>query len=177
MSTILEDIKFSIELEEKGYNFYKATAEKAKNPLAKSTLSGLAQRELLHKEKITDFYKSLTGEKALKDGWLKEVEVPPSRKDLLAPILKKLKDSLSAKDLSTEADINEAYKIAEGLEKDSFILYTKIATETKDETAKKFFKSLAEEENEHFEILEETLEYLNRPGDWFKEKERWIVEG
>ena len=102
--------------------------------------------------------------------------MPPKKEELLQPILQKLKNSLS-QEFKTQQDINEAYKIAEGLERDSYTLYDKISKENEDETTKKFYAALAQEEREHYDILEETLQYLNHPGDWFKKEERWIVEG
>lgn len=176
MKELLADTKLAIELEKKGYDFYMQTSAKTDNPLARSTLTSLADRETEHLAKITEFYKNLTGEQKLKNDWLKGVEVPPRKEELLRPILRKLKDNLNKK-FETQADINEAYKVAEGLERDSYNLYTKISQEHEDETIKKFYAALAAEEQEHFEILDETLEYLNNPGDWFKKEERWIVEG
>ena len=176
MENLISDTKLSIELEKKGYSFYTKTAAKTKNPLASSTLISLGQRELEHIEKIEEFYQALTGNKQLAEKWLKPMFIPPDKKALLRPILAKLKESLNKK-FETEKDINDAYLIAEGLERDSFTLYDKIAKESRNEVAKKFYAALAQEEREHFAILDETLQYLNTPGDWFKKQERWIVEG
>ena len=176
MYDLQNDVKFSIELEEKGRDFYLQTAAKTKNPLAQATLTGLADREKEHIKRISEFYTSLTGGNKLETNWLTSVQTPPDKKALLAPILKKLKDNLDKK-FESEKDINEAYKVAEGLETDSFVLYDKIARETNDPTAKKFYSALAIEERAHYDILEDTLRYLNDPGDWYREQERWIVEG
>ncbi len=176
MKELIEDTKLAIELEKKGYDFYTKTAAKTNNPLATSTLNSLAERELEHISKIKEFYKNLTGEQKLPSDWLKGVEVPPKKEEILKTILNKLKTGLDKK-YETQKDINEAYKIAEGLESDSYNLYDKISKESSDETAKKFYAALAQEEREHYDILEETLQYLNNPGDWFKKEERWIVEG
>jgi rubrerythrin len=176
MNDLIADTKLAIELEKKGYDFYTQTAAKTQNPLAASTLDSLAERELIHLERVKEFYKNLTGEEKLADNWLKGVEIPPRKEELLVPILNKLKQSLDKK-FETQKDINEAYGVAEGLEKDSYNLYDKISKEASDEIAKKFYAALAQEEREHFAILEETLEYLNHPGDWFKKEERWLVEG
>ncbi|NQT29530.1 MAG: ferritin family protein [Candidatus Saganbacteria bacterium] len=176
MNDLIADTKAAIELEKKGYDFYTQTAAKTTNPLAISTLTGLAERELEHLEKIKEFYENLTGVQKLPSDWLKGVEVPPSKKELLKGITQKLKESLEMK-FESERDINEAYKIAEGLERDSYNLYDKISKNSSDEIAKKFFAALAQEEKEHYDILEDTLQYLNRPGDWFREQERWILEG
>ncbi len=176
MMDLIADTKLAIELEKKGYDFYTQTTLKTNNPLAASTLQSLADRELIHIEKIKEFHQQLTGDKKLPSDWLKGVEVSPKKEELLKPILLKLKASLDKK-FKTEQDINEAYKIAEGLETDSYNLYDRISKESQDETAKKFFAALAKEEQEHYEILDDTLQYLNNPGDWFKKEERWIIEG
>ncbi len=176
MNDILADTKLAIELEKKGFDFYSRTAARTSNPLAASTLTGLAEREILHLNKIKEFYMNLTGEKKLKDDWLKGVEVPPRKEELLRLILNKLKDILS-KPFEVQKDIEEAYRAAEGLERDSYNLYDKISKESKDEIARKFYAALAQEERDHYAILEDTLQYLNNPGDWFKKEERWIVEG
>jgi rubrerythrin len=176
MNDILADTKLAIELEKKGFDFYTQTAAKTSNPLAASTLTGLAEREILHLNKVKEFYQKLTGEKELASDWLKGIDVPPKREELLRPILQKLKDILN-KPFETRKDIEEAYKIAEGLERDSYNLYDKISKESQDDIARKFYAALAIEEKEHYAILEDTLQYLNNPGDWFKKEERWIVEG
>ncbi|MBN2058382.1 MAG: ferritin family protein [Candidatus Saganbacteria bacterium] len=176
MNTLISDTKLAIELEKKGYDFYMTTAQKTTNPLAKSTLESLAERELVHEAKIKEFYQDLTKKQKLPSDWLKGVEVPPKREQLLQPILKRLKAALN-QDFQTEQALNEAYQIAEGLEKESYNLYTDIAKKSDDEITKKFYSALAQEEQEHYAILDETMQYLNNPGDWFKKEERWIVEG
>ena len=91
METLIEDVKLSIELEEKGHNFYTETAKKTNNPLAIATLKSLAERELIHIERIKEFYKNLTGEKKLASDWLKGVEVAPTKKALLPHYIRTLK--------------------------------------------------------------------------------------
>jgi rubrerythrin len=176
MNDLIADVKLAIDLEKKGFEFYSQTAAKTRNPLAASVLASLADREMVHLERIKQFYQEMTGEKKLKSDWLKGVLVSPTKAELLRPILEKLKSQLDKK-FETTAETNDAYKIAEGLEKASFDLYIKLSNAYPDPTIKKFYAALAAEEQEHFEILDETLQYLNRPGDWFREKERWLVEG
>jgi len=176
MNDLIADTKLAIELEKKGYDFYTETAKKTSNPLASSTLKSLAVREMEHLNRVKEFYQDIAGEKKLKSDWLKGVEIPPKKEEILKPILQKLKSALDKK-FETDKEINDAYMIAEGLERDSFNLYDKISKESDNEIAKKFYAALAQEEREHYAILEETLQYLNNPGDWFKKEERWIVEG
>ncbi len=176
MDDLIADVKLAIDLEKKGFEFYSQTAAKTNNPLAAAVLASLADREMVHLERIKRFYQELTGTKELKSDWLKGVLVSPTKQELLRPIVDKLKDHLEQK-FASNADTNEAYKVAEGLEKDSYDLYLKLANEYPDPVTKQFYAALAKEEQQHFEILDETLQYLNRPGDWFREKERWLVEG
>lgn len=175
MNDLLADAKLAIEMEKKGYEFYSQSAEKSKNGLLSSTLLSLAERELVHIEKIKSLYQSLTGEKP-KGDWLKSIFVPPKKAELLKAILNKLRDRLSRQS-EAETDSEKIYEAAKGLERDGFTFYEKIAKENQDQNIKNFFLGLAEEEKEHFAILDETLKYLNSPGEWFREKERWIVEG
>ena len=110
MNDLIADTKFAIDLEKKGYDFYSITAARTSNPLAASTLASLAERELDHIEKIREFYKSLTGEKKLGSDWLKSVDIPPRKAELLKPIINKLEESLDKK-FETQAEINEAYQV------------------------------------------------------------------
>jgi rubrerythrin len=176
MIDLITETKLAIELEKKGYELYFNVAAKTTNPLAASTMASLADRELVHIERIKSFYLNLSGEKKLSSDWLRDVEVSPTKKELLIPIFNKLKLNLNKK-FETQADINESYAIAEGLEKDSYNLYDKLSKAGPDELTKKFFAALAVEEREHYSILEDTLLYLNDPGEWYRLQERWIVEG
>lgn len=175
-SQLLSDTKLAIELENKGYEMYSQTEAKMSNPLAKDVFSSLAQRELIHLGRVKEFYKSLTGETTLKSEWLDEVSIPPTKRELLKAITDKLKNNLSKK-ITSQGDVNEAYLVAEGLERDSFELYEKISKESADVLAKKFYAALAMEEREHYDILDETQLYLNDPQEWFRRQEKWIVEG
>ncbi len=176
MDQLMKDTKLALDMEKEGYKFYCETAKKTNNPLAKSTMESLAQRELEHAKYIAELFQELSGEKKLPANWAEKVEVAPDKKALLKPILQKLKSALNRK-FETTDQINKAYEIAEGLEKDGYHLYEKIARESQDEKAQKLFLALAQEEREHFAILDETMKYLNTPGDWFKDQERWIIEG
>ncbi len=175
MNDILADAKLAVEMEKKGYEFYTKSAKKSSNELLKSTLNSLAEREIIHINKIRALYQSLSGEKP-KGDWLKDVFVPPQKAELLKTILNKLKDNLD-KQIEIKTDESEIYETAKGLEKDGFDFYNKISKDNPDKNVKEFFANLAEEENEHFAILDETVKYLQNPGDWFKDQEHWILEG
>lgn len=176
MANILSDLKLAVELEKKGYDFYAQSAAKTKVPLLSATFDGLASRELVHIKAIKKIAEKLNVEKEPKGDWLRGIFVPVQKKDLLKPIIEKLKENIEKK-VETGKDITEIYETAKGFEKDSVALYERLSSEALELDLRNFFAALAIEENEHFVILDETLQYLNNPGEWFKEQERWIVEG
>ena len=176
MIDLIADTKLALELEEKGYGFYTGAAQQTENKLIKAVFQGLAERELIHKNRITQIYQELTNTKRLPANWLKEAAVTPAKAALMQPILKLLAEALK-NNPADKTDQTTTYKIAEELERNSFALYQKISQETDNPVAKQFYAALAKEEDEHFAILEDTLLYLNNPGDWFKKEEHWIVDG
>ncbi|OGC36076.1 hypothetical protein A2311_00475 [candidate division WOR-1 bacterium RIFOXYB2_FULL_48_7] len=171
---LLNDLKLAVDLEQRGFDYYTKTAGKTSNPLVVSTFNSLAERELLHLERAKSIYQNLTGQVPLPADLADKISI--SRAKLLAPILHHLKKGL-AKDFSSTSDMNMAYKVAEEMEQFSYKLYDKINAEATDPLVKKFYAALALEEREHFAILQETLVYLNDPGEWYRQNERWIIEG
>jgi rubrerythrin len=175
MQNIIESLKAAIEMEHEGHDLYVQAAEKTSNKLGKETLFEIAKKELDHIAAIKEFIKQVSGENFDIDKATQKIN-PITVKDYIIPIMKKLKKKLHEK-IKADSDLENAYKVAMGLEKESYNLYNKLSKETDDQGSRKFFEFLMGEENNHYELLQDTLEYLNDPGEWFKKQERWIVEG
>jgi rubrerythrin len=75
------------------------------------------------------------------------------------------------------ADEKEAVAVAMGMEKASFDLYTESAREAEDDETRRLLERLALEENQHYEMLENTLEYLNANDQWFLWTEGGLLTG
>ncbi len=163
----------AIEMEEEGYSIYIKAAERASNPLGASTLRAIAEKELLHKKTIEDFYAGLTGGKRYTASFA-EGELWSSK--LRSEILRNIKDSLD-KLSGNDQDLIRVYEISMDMEKQGHNFYRNISANTDNEDAKKLFDFLAREENEHYEILQDTHLYLSSPSEWFKKEEKWLVEG
>jgi len=54
-----EALQAALDFEQRGHDFYAATAEKARNPLTREVFSGLAGQELVHMERIQEVYENL----------------------------------------------------------------------------------------------------------------------
>ncbi|MFC1559944.1 ferritin family protein [Candidatus Margulisiibacteriota bacterium] len=168
MSELTGSLQAAISMEQKGYELYKSAADKTSNKLGKEILEAIAKKELDHIAAIEKFSSDI--------GAATKSINPKNKEDYILPIVENLRGELEDK-VKSDSDLAKAYEVAMGMERESYALYKKLLGEAKDPKAKKFFEFLMGEETTHYELLQETLEYLNHPGDWFKEQEKWIVEG
>ena len=175
MLNLLEATNTAIELERKGHDLYISAAEKTTNKLGKETLRAIAAKEIDHIKAIEKFIEIFEAKSSDFNKAIERVR-PMEKKDYLRTIVSKLGKELETK-VSPDANLEKAYQTAMVFEKDSYELYKKLAGEVSELQAKKFFEFLMGEENMHYELLQDTLEYLNKPGEWFKQQEKWIVEG
>ncbi|OGC13185.1 hypothetical protein A3D23_00980 [candidate division WOR-1 bacterium RIFCSPHIGHO2_02_FULL_53_26] len=175
MKSTLEAMKIALDMEKKGYKIYMDAANRTVNKLGKSTFEAVAAKEIEHIKAIEGYCQRPEGdpEAAKMIGAIKHAE----KKDYIRRIIEKVGRRLEEKPIKTDADLSEAYKAALDLERESYLFYKGLADEAASPTVKAFFKFLMGQENTHYELFQETLEYLDHPGDWFREQERWIVEG
>jgi rubrerythrin len=174
MNNTLEAMKIALDMEKNGYKAYMDAAHKTSNKLGRSTLEAIAAQELEHIKVIEGYCQrpEVDPEAANLIGQIKQRD----KKDYVRAIIEKIGQQLNEKS-NSETGLSDAYKIAMDLERESYLFYKNLAQEAAVPTVKAFFKFLMDQENVHFELFQETLEYLDRPGDWFREQERWIVEG
>ncbi len=168
-------MKIALDMEKVGYQAYMDAAHRTGNKLGRSTLEAIAAQELEHIKVIEGYCQrpEADPEAAALIGLIKHRD----KKDYIRAILGKIGQELAAKNDDAGAGLSEVYRIAMDLEKESYLFYKQLAEEAAVPTVKAFFHYLMDQENTHFELFQETLEYLDHPGDWFREQERWIVEG
>lgn len=169
MDDMQKALETAIKMEKTGYDLYMKAAGKTLNKLGRATLEAIAVKELDHIKAIEEF-----SEKNIK----KAIESinPKDKKDYVRVVMDKFAKYLD-ENITKDSDLEKAYKAAMGLEKSSYSFYKDLLNRSTDPRSKKFFEFLMGEENNHYELLSETLEYLNAPKDWYMEKERWVVEG
>ncbi|MEW6233423.1 MAG: hypothetical protein AB1566_14075, partial [Chloroflexota bacterium] len=76
----------------------------------------------------------------------------------------------------TSGDI-EALKFALAIEERAFKLYQSAARETSDPHGRAVYDFLTGEENRHYRLVHETLDYLTHPETWFDTEEKPFFEG
>ena len=77
----------------------------------------------------------------------------------------------------TTQDEKDAIQVAMGMETKSYELYKGAAESAEDDSMRDLFERLAAQENQHYEMLENTLEYLNSNEAWFLWKEGGLLSG
>ena len=169
MEELISALKTALEMEKGGYDLYMKAAKLTDNKLGRSTLEAIAKKELDHIKGIEEFA-SNNFDKAL------IAVANQDKKEYVVSVIRSLEKELN-KTASKDSDLENAYKAAMKLEKEAYNFYKKLKESVSDEKTKQFLDFIMNEENTHYELLEETLEYLNEPGNWYRENERWIVEG
>lgn len=169
MDNLDDALNAAIKMERTGYDLYMKAASNTSNKLGRSTLEAIAVKELDHIKAIETFIDKNIG-KAI------EAINAKSKKDYIRPVMQKLAKDLD-ENIKKDSDLEKAYKVAMELEKTSYKLYKDLNSRSDDPRAKSFFEFLMGEENTHYELLSDTLQYLNDPKDWYRENEKWVVEG
>lgn len=89
-------------------------------------------------------------------------------------VFKKMRKDLEAFDF--ELSEIDAYRKAQDIEKQSREFYLQKADEVEDDRRKGIFKKLAEEENKHYFLLENIIDFVSRPKVWLENAEFYHLD-
>ena len=157
-------LQTAFDFEEKGHRIYEGVSTKTENPIVAKTFSYLANQELIHVEVIKGYMKKEKIE--LKGDKLKET------KKFFSMTVKEFKERAELSD-----DDLKAHETALGLEQKSYNFYKTQSEKTTNKELKKFFMFLMEQENNHYELVQKTYEFIKNPVGFYTEEEKWLVEG
>jgi rubrerythrin len=161
-----EVIQMARKMEIDGIEFYSNAAEEAANKQAELLFSSLAQDEERHLHVIED----------IAEGTGVNVEDLPKPAERIETAFTQASKQITERDVATASE-KEAIKIALDMETRSYKIYEEAADKTDDEEQKALFERLAEEENQHYEMLNNTNEYLNDNKKWFLTQESGLLTG
>jgi len=165
---VLNVLKKALSIEQAGHKFYIQGAAKMKDENARRTLLGLAQDELSHIERIKGIHAALAAGEPVP-------EVQPGDITRAEDIFESFRKQLPRQKATPGA--LKILELAMEAERRSYHFYKKGEDETKDPLLKEFYKRLAGEENEHYEILQNTEFYLKDPEMWYAREERHMADG
>jgi rubrerythrin len=167
---MLQALKDAVRMELEGRQFYLEAAKKVQNSGVRQILEYLAESEKYHIEKFNEIYRDL--EKA--PAWTESMAAfnPPRHEPYICVL------AMAQADQETGGkDDLQALRTGIQMEDCSIDYYTKLARESRNPLARRFFMSVAHEERGHYLTLMDMHNYLTLPEDWFYVKQMSNVDG
>ena len=167
-------LRRAMQIERDGFKFYSEAAERAVGERGRTMFLGLAADEEKHLRLLLIEYRALESGR----GWInpnhaleQDLVVDPANPDLPGAEYPEASPIFTpAREPSLENDI-AALEFGLETEKLSYDLYQESADQTTDATAKQAFGFLAREENQHYEILQNTRSYLTDNQTWWDDEQ------
>ncbi len=167
---IADVIKKAIKMEEEGYSFYKKAEGCTKDKFGRLMYSSLAEYEVHHKKFLEGLLRNVTPT-------AKELDVPLPKDKLKSVFAGVGKDKDVCDRIPPTASDIDALALAMSKETESYMVYKDAAKIATDPNIKALFERMAKEENQHYEILEQTKYYLEHYANWSIWEEGGPIEG
>jgi rubrerythrin len=153
--------EFAMKMEEDGREYYLAQAQKTDNHGIKSILTELAEDELKHYNIF----------KALRDKGIAEYR--DEEKTTILSTTKNVFEALKSEDkeFNFSGEMQDIWRRALEVEIESEKLYREKADEADDANFKDIFNKIADEERRHQMVIENVIDFLNRPKQWLENAE------
>lgn len=165
-----ERVDLALETENDGSAFYRQATGRVSHKLAKAAFEILAKEEIRHVALIEALATRLTGQ-----GGHIVVDSPTKRS--LAKGIKTIYKSAVEEKGGPDYGAAEAYRKAIELEKRISALYFEYGRESESDEARRLFNVLYREEQDHLTLLEDMLNYLTKPDQWFIDKDYVLLDG
>lgn len=156
---------FAMKMEKDGEEYYRELAEKSSQGLAK-IFTMLADEEVKHYEIVQELQQKSSLPKVTKTELLQDV------KNIFEDMRSGKLDFEQGLFIGTTEETN-AYRKARDIEAQSREFYLEKAGEAGDEEIELLLKSLAAEEDRHYRIMDNIVEFVSRPepGNWLENAE------
>jgi rubrerythrin len=167
---MLKALKDAVQMEVEGRQFYLEAAKEVKSAGVRQILEYLAESEKYHIEKFNEIYQSLQKDPA----WTENLAAfnPPQHQPYVCVM------AMAQEKQGTGGDDDlKALKTGIKMEECSIDYYTRLAKETNNPLARRFFMSIAHEERGHYLSLMDMHNYLSDPADWFYVTQMGHVDG
>ncbi|MBC8424511.1 ferritin family protein [bacterium] len=162
----------AIAFEEEGIRFFTEKAETATSELEKSIFRSLAKDEQGHRAHLI----------GLRDELIKTHNLDPlgreahdhgvTPREIFKAALEDVKDPYEY----VEEDL-EILQGAMEVERKGYTMYSKAAAQMESPEARKLFEHLAVEEQNHYDLLKNTYEYIRDPEGWHEYEEGGMLDG
>jgi rubrerythrin len=162
---ISDAVETAIKMETEAIAFYEDAAGRTHHPFGREMFKGFVRDEKRHLAILQRLFKGME---------INGEFVRP--KDSIRTVFSSLRDQMMERAEVIQSEL-DALKIAMTMEKEGFDFYRKAAANAPSDGEKDLFERLVIEETDHYNILNETYEFLDNTGHWFMYEERGIIEG
>jgi len=162
MSKIVDIFEYAMQMEKDDENYYRQLAQKVANKGLQTILVMLADEEVKH-------YQAIEGMRQDNYQMLETTVLDDARN-----IFIEMKDQKGKFELEQEQA--KLYEKAQEIEKKSQQFYQEKANQTDKDDQKKLLERLAKEEEKHYFLLENIIEFVSRPKQWLENAEWYHLE-
>jgi rubrerythrin len=158
----MDIFEYAMQMEKDGEIYYRELSAKTGNKGIKNILSMLADAEVVH----YNIFQAME----------KHEQIPATDSKNLAGIkniFARLKEDGPSGVDSSQVDL---YRKAQDLEKKTRDFYLETAEASKDQNEKTIFNKVANEERKHYLILENIIDFVNKPATWLEDPEWYHLE-
>ena len=163
-------LKYAVEKEKAAENFYTEKAQTVQEPGTKEIFRDLAEDEHKHFEMVSELLKQ--AESGVETSII-ILPPPSSPKERIEAIFSKFKNG-KLPSLSEKTTAREALTFALEIEKQSFNHYSQATEDSENNETAAVYRFLAGEENKHFIMIDNALDFIDDPGRWLYEEENLI---
>jgi rubrerythrin len=153
----MDIFEYAMQMEKDGEDYYRQLVGQTENKGLKAIFSMLADEEVKHYE-VVEQMKTHSPQ-------MTQTQVLTDAKNVFVHMKE------SGETFDFDARQVELYKKAQDIEKKSQDFYSEKAQEVTKEEQKEIFKQLASEEEKHYFLLENIIEFVSRPDTWLENAE------
>ena len=166
-----EALGIAIKMEKEGQSFYLKAMNLTDDPFVKSMFHSLAEDEMRHAE----IFRSMADEVGVKPAALEAIDKEGPTKRISAVFREAARKV--REDLKPDDDQIKILDIALGMEQKAYDFYHETAQLCDDPKEKEILGKIANEENEHYRILDDTKLYLTNQAEWNIKEEKPLIDG
>ena len=163
-------LKYAVEKEKAAEDFYTEKTQTVQESAAREIFKSLAGDEHKHFEMVSELLKQ-----AESGAETSTIILPPSLspKERVETIFSGFKGG-KLPSLSEKTTAREALTFALEIEKQSFNHYSQAAEDAENNETADVYRFLAGEENKHYIMIDNALDFIDDPGRWLYEEENLI---
>ena len=166
-----EMLGVALKLEREGMEFYRQASEKMADELASRMFLSLVEDEKKH----ACLLKQMAAEAGVEPAEANVLRENPAAQQVSA--LFKETARRVREDVGPDDDQIKVIEVAKDMELRAFNFYARLQEEITDDLEKVIVAKIAEQENEHYRILDDTQLYLTNQAEWNIKEEKPLIDG